>query len=136
MLQRHCPLDTLSEVLYTFHHLFFFFFFFPLHRNIGNVSGDPCLLLKSPSIVQETTDKHAGSVVKWEARWVMKQQAWAGALGGSLQFSGLCFLLQGHHHRPVASPAVRRVTRTTKPLGSRQTLFSLPRGTSEHLPFL
>lgn len=108
---------------------------FFLHRNIGNVSDDPRLLFKPPSIVQETTDKHAGSMVKWEASWVMNQQAWAGALGRSLHISGLCFLLQGHH-RPVASPTAWRVMRTTKPLGSRGTLFSLPRGTSEHLPFL
>lgn len=36
-------------------------------------------------------DKRAGSRMKWEARWIKNQQAWAGILGNatSLHFSGL-----------------------------------------------
>lgn len=46
-----------------------------------------------------------------------------------------CFFLQVAKVL-AASSTVWKVVRITKPLGSHGTLFSLPRGTLDHLPFL
>lgn len=81
-------------------------------------------------------DKACRQHGEWNAGWITNQQAQAGILRQVTlllwtfaSFSQITKVL-------VASSTVWRVAGNTKPLGSHGTLFSLPWGTLDHLPFL
>lgn len=112
-------------VLYTVYLKFFTYSVISfLHKNVGNLLYDPCLLFKLPSRVQEMHHRQAcrqhgemESKLDYESAG-MGWNPWTGHFT-SLDFH---FLLQGHQG-PVASSIVWRVMRNTKPVVLMELYF-------------